>query len=138
MNLYQKSEERFRQDTSKHEMTVMLDEGLHRHLRFKQPGTNTYCFHLVTWPGFLSIGGDVATYMFSRLPDMFRFFRDPKGGINPDYWAGKIESTNRNGGHKDFCGEREGYSFRFLWCCHAIVWGINQYDAFKRIGGTEE
>jgi hypothetical protein len=23
------------------------------------------------------------------------------------------------------------YTFRFLWCCHALVWGIRQYDAQK-------
>lgn len=23
------------------------------------------------------------------------------------------------------------YSYRFLWCCYAIVWGIKQYDEYK-------
>ncbi|MHD0644101.1 hypothetical protein ACYPKM_00525 [Pseudomonas aeruginosa] len=24
-----------------------------------------------------------------------------------------------------------GHSFRYLWCCYALVWGIAQYDAYK-------
>lgn len=24
------------------------------------------------------------------------------------------------------------YTFHFLWCCHALVWGIKQYDAAKK------
>ena len=26
------------------------------------------------------------------------------------------------------------YTYRYLWCCHALVWAINQYDKYK---GTE-
>ena len=28
------------------------------------------------------------------------------------------------------------YTFRFLWCLHAIVWGIQQYDATKVAQGA--
>jgi hypothetical protein len=25
----------------------------------------------------------------------------------------------------------ESYTYHYLWCCYAIVWGINQYDKLK-------
>lgn len=25
-------------------------------------------------------------------------------------------------------GSMTRYTLRFLWCCYAIAWGINQYD----------
>jgi hypothetical protein len=28
------------------------------------------------------------------------------------------------------------FSFHYLWCCHAITWGIARYDEFPRTAGT--
>lgn len=81
--------ERFKKDTAKHEMTVLHDDGVYRRLRFRAPKSSEYWFELVTWPGSLAIRGDVDGFMFSRLPDMFEFFRGK--GINADYWAEKLE-----------------------------------------------
>jgi hypothetical protein len=87
-----KSRERFEQETAEHEMTVLRDDGLYRHLRFQRPGTSIYWFDLVTWPGRLVICGDCGDLMFSRLRDMFEFFgpdssrggfEDARWGINP-------------------------------------------------------
>ncbi|MEV8474896.1 hypothetical protein [Streptomyces sp. NPDC051173] len=180
--------ERFRSDTSRHQMTVLHNDGLYRHLRFMAPKSSAYWFDLVTWPGSLAIRGDVDGYMFTRLPDMFEFFRGD--GTNPHYWSEKTEGGRssctsyseslfrqlvvehfvesvRDGDAPRGLGKavREGildsgqihyedgarakldafeykgyvfpdtwdwdfhdYNWSFLWSCHAIVWGIGQYD----------
>jgi hypothetical protein len=78
---------RFTDDTGQHEMTVLLDQDLHRHLLFRQPGTGMYWFEIVTWPGSLAIRGDMGNFVFARLTDMFEFFRGHP--INPQYWGEK-------------------------------------------------
>lgn len=93
--LVAESRERFIRDTAKHELTVLHDDGLYRHLRFAQPGTSNYYYSLVTWPGYLAIVGDGPDYVFCRLPDMFEFFTGSRsagarGEINPSYWAEKL------------------------------------------------
>lgn len=194
--------ERFARETAKHEMTVLHDDGLYRHLRFQQPGTSMYWFELVTWPGKLAFAGDVDGYAFSCTTDMLGFFRQSSwnGGINPTYWDEKVIASRDsvmtysqdlfnqqvaddlkeaeqdwpgvtaawNEKVNDFfadynteyehdaraalnnfefwLGDDSGEPFRFrdtdewqlkdhnwtfLWCCHAIVWGISQYDAKK-------
>jgi len=192
--------ERFQRDTANHEMTVLHDDGLYRHLKFSNPERRwTSWFEIVTWPGSLAIRGDVKDgYVFVRLADMFEFFRGPVGRINPDYWSEKVVASRDsfmtysqdlfnkqvaedlkeaeadwpgvtkawdekvNGDFAEYNTEYEhdasaalnsfeylpeghaGEPFRFqdswewqlkdfdwsyLWCCHAIVWGIAQYDA---------
>ncbi len=201
--------ERFKTDTDRHQMTVLRDDGLYRHLRFARvtPNAKTgkperspfYWFDLVTWPGHLTITGDCGTYTFARLEDMFEFFRGgSKYGISVSYWAEKVlgnvrlktysperfrqyvteniegddecpgpeqdwpgltEAVERDilgpqgmwsieyeqGAREALDGFRfEGFRFasswewdlgdwdwQFLWCCHAIAWGIGQYDAAK-------
>jgi hypothetical protein len=186
---------RFRKAVSEHEMTVVNEIGMFRHLTFKNPKSFNYHFHITTWPGYLAISGDTGCYVFSRLPDMFNFFRGE--GINAQYWAEKLQAVDRNGGVKEFSdamfheaikrdfaewsfdseGDRakawqaiqesdladdsapesiedavqaamdyrcpvsktrfndfwdhqlQDYTFRFLWCCHAIQWAVEKYDA---------
>ena len=59
-------------DVAKHKMTVRLDNGLYRHLLFRQPDTSNLWFEIVTWPHCLTIHGDMGTWSFSRVEDMFR------------------------------------------------------------------
>lgn len=97
--------ERFGRDTAQHEMTVLHDDGLYRHLRFRnhhecndgelRPGRSAYWFDLITWPGCLTVNGDCGTFTFARLADMFEFFRG--GGINPQYWAEKLRAPGPAG-----------------------------------------
>jgi hypothetical protein len=90
--------ERFPRDTAKHKLTVLHDDGLYRHLRFAQPrpASSMYWFDLITWPGSVTVRGDIGeSYTFSRLPDMFEFFRGRVGSINPGYWSEKLD------GHRD-------------------------------------
>ncbi|MER7788602.1 hypothetical protein [Streptomyces sp. NPDC097640] len=198
MTEYPEIAERFARDIAGHQMTVLHDEGLYRHLRFMAPRSSEFWFELVTWPGSLTIRGDYGgPHTFSRLDDMFQFFRaDRRWGINPHYWAEKlgrdggrrsvkeysesllrqrvveqfVEDARWNGGvpagsgkalrtwvlDEDLSDEHrarnvledfahQGYEFEdvwewdfhdyrpdFLWACHAIVWGIAQYDAARK------
>jgi hypothetical protein len=82
---------RFARETARHEMQILHDDGLYRHLRFKTPAFGSiYSFDLITWPGCLTIRGDIKeAYTFVRLADMFEFFRRQR--INPDYWSEKLD-----------------------------------------------
>lgn len=97
------TEESFLKDVAAHQMQVIREDGVHRHVRFKKPGTMCAHFDLVTWPGYLCYTGDMGTYVFRRLEDMFAFFRQKpfeKGDglyINRGYWAEKIEAADRCG-----------------------------------------
>lgn len=195
-------------DFADHRMTVARDDGLYRHLKFRGPGTSVYWFDIITWPGVLTIAGDCGTYVFSRIEDMFQFFRRGNGRsqINPGYWGEKLLATACHGGqgHKqyselmgrvalasamrslrergatngavrdlrdsavldedaaalfrsvhdwsfdeagsprggwsvhDFYEHRfDDWTLHFLWCLHAIVWGIKQYDRYRDSVATD-
>lgn len=79
---------RFQGDTAEHQMTILHDEGLYRSVRFAKPDTGQYAYTLTTWPGHLCISGDMGATVFSRLSDMFEFFRART--INAPYWAEKV------------------------------------------------
>jgi hypothetical protein len=95
--------ERFPRDTAGHQMTVLRDDGLYRHLRFRRVALNpatgkadlssAYWFDLITWPGCLTVNGDCGTFTFARTADMFEFFRGHQ--INPGYWAEKVRGGAR-------------------------------------------
>jgi hypothetical protein len=116
MTEYACSEEKFLKDVANHELIVLRDEGVNRHIRLKKSGFNSYWFDLITWNGNLCIDGDMGTYVFSRIEDMFEFFRtdrkyaDMKGKkviINPGYWAEKLKSISTYGkGPKEFDKEK--------------------------------
>lgn len=192
--------ERFRKDTANHSMEVKQDNSLFRHLVFSNNGSSSYRFELITWPGYLCICGDMNTYVFRRVTDMFEFFRRKNcSEINPGYWGEKLEAehsshqntkwgkawsidafksavnryldsglkdpeceetaTEIRGSVKhelefiddeheaitfirdfecndfrfeDFEYDTDEYTFRYLWCCYAITWGIQQYDALHK------
>lgn len=94
------TQEQFLQDVAQHQMTVLMDNGLYRHLRFAKPDSGDMRFNIVTYPGFLVYSGDMGCYVFERSEDMFQFFR--ASTINPWYWAEKLQAMNGNratGGH---------------------------------------
>jgi hypothetical protein len=84
----------FDRDVAEHQLTILHDDGLYRHLRCQRPNTEIGHFDVITWPGHLHIGGNRDGFTFRRLPNMFEFFRPSAGWnlarINPDYWAEKI------------------------------------------------
>lgn len=185
----------FLEDVKDHQMYRLRDFNVERHLRFKKPETNCMSFDLITWPGHLCYTGDMGTYVFKRLPDMFEFFRTKsnevdKISVNLNYWAEKCIAIDSGIGITEYSKnafrsritERldadevwpelrqtvqreilenipdneyeardvvnnfayEGftfqdfweanlheYTYRYIWCCYAIVWGIQKYDISK-------
>lgn len=110
--------EQFIKNTAQHNMTVIRDDGVHRHLHFRKPrpAGSEYWFDLITWPGTLCIDGDMGTYVFKRIEDMFEFFRTDRDyalrngcqlAINPSYWGEKLQSVSRFGeGFMEFSEHR--------------------------------
>ena len=94
------TQENFLEEVKNHELIVIKDEGLYRHIRFKSPETLNYYFDILTWKGYLCITGDIGTYVFSRVDDMFYFFVDENDvdltnlKINTGYWAEKCVSES--------------------------------------------
>ncbi len=100
---------RFPRAVREHQIDVRLDIGMHRHLVFKAPTTGIEWIEIVTWPGSLYVGGDRDGHVFSRLPDMFEFFRGSGGQVNPSYWSEKLVAPTPGHGRanvKTFSEER--------------------------------
>lgn len=213
---HEPTEQSFLKDVANHEMTIIRDDGVNRHVRFKRPGTYCYQFDLITWPGYLCYCGDMGTFVFQRLEDMFEFFRTDRKhmhlrdgqtlAVNHRYWAEKVQAQDMGDGltkfdeskfkrvileilvrwirdHRDDTTEEErrdlwdevmrdvidadadyggyrkqcaaydfhhkvnqrvrfefrdlfeynfdSYTYRFIWCCYALAWGIQMYDKAK-------
>lgn len=224
------TEQKFLKDVESHVIEVIRDDGLYRHIRFRRPGTMCMHFDLITWPGYLCYCGDMGTYVFSRLEDMFEFFRTDREyaqrrgyqlGINPGYWSEKLQAVDgnrRNGSAMEFSADKfrrvineirvgwikeaarnntlnkdhrrelweeiqntvlakldddcdeaaqlaardfywqadifkgrytrgqpywqfedlwkynfQQFTHHFIWCCYALAWGIQKYDASKQM-----
>lgn len=97
--------EQFAKDVAKHEMTILHDDGVYRHITFGVPDSGIDRFNLTTFPGRLVFTGDRGDYLFERIDDMFKFFRRGDGGINPRYWSEKCVAADRDGIRK-FSAER--------------------------------
>lgn len=91
----------FVKNTPDHELTVIHEDGLYRHLRMAKPGTRIWSWDIITWPGYLCVVGDIANgFTFNRLEDMFQFFSSPGNRpsrhtdgaphIDARYWAEKL------------------------------------------------
>lgn len=109
------TEPNFLKDVENHVMESIRDDGLYRHIRFRRPGTMCMHFDLITWPGYLCYTGDMGTYVFWRLDDMFEFFRTDQDcarrhgkqlRINLGYWSEKLQAVD--GGHRS--GRPKEYS----------------------------
>lgn len=101
--------EQFKSEIDKHQMQVIYDNGVNRHIRFKRPGSMNMHFDLITWPGYLCYTGDMGTFVFRRLQDMFQFFRREPGGlyqIDMRYWAEKVEAGDKCDGIERFSEAR--------------------------------
>lgn len=97
--------ELFLNDVKEHELTILHDESFFRHIRLSKPNDSNKKFYLTTFPGHLVFSGDMGTFAFRRLHDMFHFFRSTTDclHINPGYWSEKCEAENRFGnGIKSF------------------------------------
>ena len=99
--------QQFLKDVEKHQMRVIQDNGIHRHLHFGVPGTSCMHFQILTFPGYLVYTGDMGSFIFQRTEDMFCFFRTSPARkerpyINEDYWAEKLEAHDKHAGHEKY------------------------------------
>jgi len=94
--------EHFAADVATHQLEVVRDDGLYRHLRARRPGTGMYWFDIITWPGSLTITGDMGTYVFAREEDMFPWFGYERDDINPHYWTQKLQAVDTNSGVREY------------------------------------
>jgi hypothetical protein len=113
----------FQAGTRHHTLTVIRDEGLYRHLRYRhdkaecaaaeargekpcRAAGSSYWFDLVTWPGHLAFTGDMGSYLFGRTSDedLLAFFRGCRN-INPGYWSEKVKAADPDGGVKRYSPE---------------------------------
>ncbi|MFH1498784.1 MAG: hypothetical protein ABII82_13265, partial [Verrucomicrobiota bacterium] len=92
-----------------HALTVEHDDGLYRHWRCQKPGTTIDGFDIVTWPGYLTISGDMGCYVFARQPSMIGFHRregDGEPKISFYYWAEKLQAVDKTDGLEKFSPEK--------------------------------
>lgn len=103
-NKYTIDAQKFADMVKNHNATIKHDSGLYRHVVCAIPGTMMESFQIMTWPGHLSIFGDMGTYVFQRTEDMFSFFRDAehKNRINLGYWHEKLDAVDRHSLSKEF------------------------------------
>jgi hypothetical protein len=116
------TQETFLQNVEKHVMTIVKEDGVHRHLRFAQPGTQNQYFDIITSPGRLFFVGDMGDVLFERDRDMFEFFRcsTDELRIQASHWAEKVTAVGK-----------EGVS-RFSWgvfCENLRGWVVNGEDS---------
>jgi hypothetical protein len=192
MSNFKVTPENFLKDIEDHVVNIKMDNGIYRHLFCSSPATNNQSFNIVTTPCYLIYYGDMGSFTFSRVDDMFRFFRRDTLSINEGYWSEKLTAVDRTGGYKefnwdeflstlrDFAKDEEDEdqdsaiqaflteelygvepdefgavtfirdfdennvvdlslsdffectfhipTTRYIWCCYAIVWAIQQYD----------
>jgi len=125
--------ERFKKQVANHQLTIIKDEGTHRHLRFKDPDTTNQYFDIITWPGTLCYNGDMGTYVFSRLTDMFEFFRGghDKYQISYSYWAEKLQALDKQSGVSKFSPRlfKENIKDHFDSWAESLSGGDGVYDS---------
>lgn len=95
----------FCENTKDHRLTVEREAGVERRLYVSTPGTGMWSWHVITWPGYLAVVGDIADgYVFSRVTDMLDFFSSGAAidleaeppRIDVRYWAEKLQGPARN------------------------------------------
>lgn len=102
MDILEQAKADFTVNTVNHTVKVLLDDGVNRHIVCTHGGSNNYRFDLITYAGGLLYRGDMGSYVFERVHDMFYFFRSKDGRINPMYWAEKLQAVDKHGGWKNF------------------------------------
>lgn len=121
---YARQRELFISETRDHQMRILHDDGLYRHIRFQEPGTGIWHWDLITWPGSLAIRGDIGEgHIFTRTDDMLKFFDHGQGEhqINAGYWAEKLDLGRDS--VKGFNGDR------FVEWCAENAPAIDESDA---------
>lgn len=139
---------RFLKDTQEHRMTILQNEGVYRHIRVAKPGTINMSFNVTTFPGYLVFTGDMGSFTFSRLHDMFDFmdidWNRPVPTIDYSYWEEKAEAVYKHGGTKTYDVERLRYSavrafreYEFLEGCRMDAWKCFREDVMEHLSGDD-
>jgi hypothetical protein len=194
---YEKQFAEFCRDIAEHKVTVLRDDALYRHIRARRGDSYVCGFDVITWPGYLCYSGDMGCFVFTRLTDMFEFFRGRRTAmVDRGYLAEKVVAADKTDGIREYSPEMfeaavksdfdlfvedwdndedkaalwseikddvlpsgedgvssaiqaassfyyngrqvfadfwehrlEDYTRRFSWCCYAVPWAIEQYDA---------
>lgn len=134
--------ERFQKDTAEHQLTVRLDDGLHRNLRISKPQSSAFHYNITTWPGYLCISGDMGCFVFQGTEDMFTFFRGKPDEINPGYWQEKVQAGTGYNGAEAITTEPdfEAYDKRMMEYLDYFIDGLDpdvEEDAEKIAQATE-
>lgn len=89
---------RFLKDVANHNLLILLDQGLYRHVVFSNGNSKHMQFTLTTTPGRLVFGGDMGCFVFERSPDMFAFFGSDPTRFQPNfgYWHEKLVAVDRD------------------------------------------
>jgi hypothetical protein len=121
----QPTAESFLNDVSNHDITILKDDGLYRHIKIRSTYPNhswNQWYDIITYPNGLVYTGDMGTYVFERTKDMFSFFRSginketKEISINSDYWAEKCKAQSVFGeGIRTFDTERFHENVKRYW-----------------------
>lgn len=102
----QKDFDRFRRDIAEHKVTILRDDGLYRHLRCRQSDSYAMGFDVITWPEYLCYAGDMGCFVFTRVSDMFEFFRGRDGAVlDRGYLAEKAVAVDKPDGLRAYSPE---------------------------------
>lgn len=99
-------------DTANHQVHIVRNDGVYRHIRVAQPETSNRHFDIVTFPGYLVYAGDMGSFVFRRIHDMLEFFHH--SNVNVRYWGEKVEAACTDDGLKGFSSD----AFREFLCDH--------------------
>ena len=94
----------FAADISGHQLTILLDQGDHKHLRAHAVDQETgrprhlYSVDLILWPGGATVSGDMDGFTFKGAPDMLPLLRTAtqNGDISWHYLAEKVAAGRDN------------------------------------------
>lgn len=99
----QLTQEQFLKDVANHQITINLDQGVYRDITISRPNSIVMHYNITTRPDHLMITGDMGSFIFKRLDDMFQFFRCEDGcTINPSYWGEKLHAESMRSGYKQY------------------------------------
>lgn len=114
--------EEFEANVKEHELTILHDDGIYRHIMMRRLDHNHQWYELISSPNLLTYNGDMGTFVFARNnQDMFQFFNADDGReINAHYWEEKISAYQP-------VGQRAFPRYRYVWSCYAIQYAIREY-----------
>jgi hypothetical protein len=101
------TEKTFLNDVKNHHIEIIKDEKNYRHI-IMTSGSFNMRYEIITWPEYLCLCGDMGCFVFSRIDDMFNFFRSNSNEltINPSYWHEKLQSEDTINGAKEYDSEK--------------------------------